>query len=163
MPTYTPERLFNIAAESEAKYKELIVMYPPGTYNKERNDAHELMEMALSCAEYMEKNKIEEAIGIGPFCDISFKKGEKVRIKKGAIIHTTAPCILGNGPKIQLENKRNYVCTVFDFNKGWAGCHYKSQEFEVRSPQIHWVGSSGYWKWTDISGVEKVVDKEAQL
>lgn len=141
---FTPENLLALAEEYEKKYKELLVLYPAGTVNDERNEARKNMDDAFDCASWMEANGIQEISHVGPFNTFTVSKGQFVKVKKGAVVYSTAPDYTREGK----ENSQVYGIKVHDFYKGQV---YNN---EVTNPTVHWVGRHGYWKWCNLSDVE---------
>lgn len=151
---FTPEKLLAIAAESEAKYKNLLARFPPGTINSERNEARKRADEALVCAEWMENQKISALNFVGPFAVRLLARGQKVKIKAGSIVHSTRPKSERGGRAL----KRAQTIKIHSLDHG--GCFggpysYTSRDESepVVNPKVHWAGSGGYWCWTDANNI----------
>jgi hypothetical protein len=73
------------------------------------------------------------------------KKGDRVRIKRGAPVYSTHPRHHGAIPA-----KRATVVTVYrtdEATPAHLGC-------KARPAMVHWAGSGGYWKWCPLAWVE---------
>jgi hypothetical protein len=143
---YTIDKLMNIALEAEKEYLELRKNFPPGTYNKQRNDAFQLNHDALICAAWMEKEGIIEIENIGPFTSTLSKmldKNDRVKIKKGSIVHSTHPSI----PREGIVTSKVQTVTIRSIDKGYI------QDETVKNGTVHWAGTGGYWKWCSINDV----------
>lgn len=149
---YTPQRLMEIALEADTRYQELSKQYPLGTFNKERNDAYDLSEIAMICAAWMEKNGLSEVKSIGPFNEFLPTSGSLVKVKEGATVYSTHPSYTREGRKV----RRDQVIKVHDVYQGYVDRYHHIDHPEVRNATVHWVGSGGYWKWCDINDVEQV-------
>ena len=78
---------------------------------------------------------------------LPYKKGDRVRIKKGAIVHSTSSEI----PREGKFAARDRVVTLHNVDHG-----YDSDDHHSREPNVEWVGSGGYWFWThDLDCVER--------
>lgn len=141
---YTVEKLLEISTKAEREYKELLNSFPPGTYNKDRNDARDLMFKAEICAKYMKDNGIEEIANVGPFESTIVKKGQRVRIKPGSYVRSTHPS------KLNGTISRARIITVYSVNNGFCSIF----SGEITNGSITWVGSGGYFFSTDINNVE---------
>jgi hypothetical protein len=150
---FTRDNLLQTAAEAEIEYQRLLVLYPPGTFHDGRNKAYELMNKALACAAWMEKQGINEIANVGPFMSIKAERGVKVRIKKGAEIRSTDPKYKGG--KIAVKP---FQVTVFDVFDGYLDTMSRGtpREPEIVQAKVEWVGTHGYWHWTDANNVELV-------
>jgi hypothetical protein len=148
----TAEALLNIAFENEKIYNERVAIVPVG-YDRERNDAHKLMEQALFCAAEMFKEFGKaETLSFGPFGLQTIAKGTKVRLKKGAKIRSTSPKYRGK----YSENARARMIEVHRVAEGFASTRDFSGYEQVRHPEVVWVGSGGYWFWVSINDIELV-------
>lgn len=153
---FTPESLLQIATGAETRYKGLLVEFPPGTSNDERNDARRRMEQALVCAEWMQTGGHTELTHVGPFGAIDLKQGDRIRIRKGAVVFSTAPNIGREGVTLP----RAQVVTVRSVDQGYVDTdhHYhRSRDKDaspVRQARVRWSGAGSYWRWTDITNVE---------
>ena len=159
---FTKESLRQTADEAEKTYRELLVLHPPGTVHHERNDAHDLMERARLCADWMEVHGIAETANIGPFMTNLPKRGQKVRIRRGANIFSTDPKIAREGEIAQ----RARVVTLDSVFEGYIDNHRGRKWVDERhapavvQARVHWAGAGGYWRWTDIENVELVARQE---
>lgn len=106
---FTPESMLALATESEACYKALLKEHPPGTINRERNDAHDIAEKALVCADWLERSGRGALAYVGPFGDLPFKRGSRVRIRKGALVHS-----MRRGTESAESAKAAHVITVLE-------------------------------------------------
>lgn len=137
------ESLMNIAAEAEKRYLELSKDFPPGTYNKERNDKYQEREDALTCAMGMEQlmeHGINEIANIGPFHSFEVSNEECVQIRRGSVVHSAK----GDSTLVRIQK-----VVVHSVDSGHV-CNGK-----IINGKIHWAGTKGYWKWTDINNVVK--------
>lgn len=149
---FTPMVLLGIAQESERKYEALCVQFPAGTINDERNDARRLMEQALACAQWMEASGHKELTYVGPFGALPFKRKSRVRIRKGALVHSLHPNSKGTAPsKTSLVVKAHFV------DPGFVDARAPASEC-VRQPRVTWAGAGGYWRSADANDVELVVE-----
>ncbi|KWU26294.1 hypothetical protein [Burkholderia cenocepacia] len=160
---FTKESLRQMADMAEKSYRELLVLHPPGTVHDGRNDAHDLMDRARICADWMEAHGIEQTANIGPFMTTLPKRLQQVRIRKGARI-------FGTGPKIGREGEitqRARVVVVHSVDKGYIDTHTGRKWVDERhapvvvQARVHWAGTGGYWRWTDIENVEIVGEQLA--
>lgn len=151
---YSVEKLLDIAMTAEAEYHRLREIYPPGTINDARNGAYELSEKATLAAEWMEANGFKELPYVGSFGDPGIHPGDHVRIKAGAVIHSTYP----GAPRCGIVSPRASTVQVRFFDRG--GVHYVRQlnGENVIQPKITWAGSGGYWRWTDACNASKIED-----
>lgn len=129
---FTPTRLLEIAIAAEQAHENGDDVW------KSRQTARE----ALACASWMEDRGIETLNSVGPFVDRAPQRGERVRIKEGAEIHSTSK-------RLCRTNRRTYSVVVHDTHKG-----YIEPDGKIRQPTLHWVGTNGYWCWTDLQNVE---------
>ncbi|WP_404667049.1 hypothetical protein [Roseateles asaccharophilus] len=145
MNMLTAEGLLAIAVEADAEYQRLLALHPPGTFNAERNDAREKAEQALICAQWMEKQGATTLAFVGPLGDAPFKRGDLVRVRKGAIMRSTNPKVPRQG--------QAYMGTrpikIHGIDRG-----YLRDREEVVQPRINWAGTGGYWCWVEANDVE---------
>lgn len=140
----TPDVLLKIAIHADAEAR--LYANPHESY------PHRLArDKAMKAAEEMEEAGVKEAVGFGEFDSISYAKGEKVRLKKGAAIRSTNPKLRGTNT----INAQNRTITVYDVLKGYTDI-CGGYPCGSRNTVIHWVGSGSYWYWTDINNVEKL-------
>lgn len=151
-PLFTPESLLQIAAEAEVEYRALLKLHPPGTSNKERNDAYDRREKALLCADWMEKNGFKELSNVGPFMNTQLKKGDEIKVRKGAVIFSTHPSAGQKGT----EAKRDQIIRVHSFDPGFVDTMPGAQNGNVRQGRVTWPGTGGYWRWTDINNTAPI-------
>jgi hypothetical protein len=76
----------------------------------------------------------------------AFKKGDRVRIRKGAPVRSTHPRHEGAIP-----SKCAYVITVYGVDEAIPS----HLGYAPRPEMVHWAGSGGYWKWCPAEWVEK--------
>lgn len=160
----TPDRLRDMAAQADERYRSL---------NEDDNDARRQARMerdaALVCARWMESCGHKALDQVGPFISRTFRRGNRVRIKKGAVV-------FGTGPHISREGKileRSQVVTVHDFDGGYvdySGTFHDRRKDDhenirdsVRQARVHWAGAGGYWRWTDASSVELVAPAPVRM
>lgn len=151
---YTPynvDRLLKIATEADQAYERLLKLHPPGTYNLERNDAHRLREDALACAAFLESSsKVAQLRHIGTFGPELPKKGDRVLIKRGAVVRSTRP----GTPQEGVTLTRNTWVTLHYAHKGFiSDSRHDYVEQRIRNPEVGWAGAGGYWRWTDVNNV----------
>ena len=148
----TAESLLAMATEAEARYQQLRTQHPPGTLNAERNDEHDLAEKALVCAQWLEQRGGGPLAYVGPFGNLRLKRGDLVRIRRGAVMHSTHPSVPREG--------KPYLGTrpvkVFDIDRGYVTTQSAYGEEKVVQPRVHWAGAGGYWCWVDANDVELV-------
>lgn len=119
----------------------------------DRMDERRRSEQALLCAEWMQANGLTEVEAIGPFGHKDLKRGQKVRIKAGAVIR----CFCNEIPACGKAVVRPYTVTVHSADQGWVGHdHHIRGRIDVRNQQVHWAGTGGYWRWTDATNVEVI-------
>lgn len=147
---YTSATLLEIAAAAEAEYERLSKLFPAGTIHDGRNEARRRMEQALSCAHWMEKMGHKALAYVGPFGTLPFKRKSRVRIRKGALVHSLHPQSKGTAP-----SKASQVVTVHFVDAGFVN-FVDTRDGEVRQPRITWAGAGGYWRSVDANEVELV-------
>lgn len=147
---FTPESLLAIATEAQARYQVLRAEYPPGTYNRERNDAYDVAEKALACAAWLERSGRGSLAFVGPFGTPPFMRGSRVRVRKGAIVHGVK-ATSGGEPA-----KTSHVVMVDRVSKGYIWHDGPEGRGAVHQPMVHWAGAGGYWRWVDANDVEPV-------
>lgn len=67
------------------------------------------------------------------------RRGERFLVKKGSVIHTTAPCH-------RKVAKKDYWVTLTGVDHG-----YITPEGEEVLPVVEWAGSGGYWYRMSLS------------
>jgi hypothetical protein len=149
-PLYTLQILLEIAEAAQSRYQVLSAEHPPGTIHDERNLMHSISEDALLCAQHMETQRLSELRFIGPFGVVPFKRGSKVRLKKGALINGTSSKI----PREGITSTRVQALTLHDVDDGYVDRH--SGEPRVQNARVTWAGTGGYWRWTDANNIELV-------
>jgi hypothetical protein len=144
---FTIESLLDIASQANA---EMAAARAAPIWNYETyHRAEQKGDAALVCAAWLEKAGLAEVTTVGPFGDEpDYQRGDRVRVKKGAIIRSTKTSLCRTA-------SRTFVVRVFDHQKGWAGMEWG--ESEVRNAKVEWVGAGGYWCWTDSNNVEPFV------
>ena len=147
---FTPESLFAMAVKDQDRYDELLKEFPPGTVNRERNDAQERSTHALLCAQWMEKQGLAELANVGPFMTTSLVKRQRVRIRKGSRVFGTFA-----GGKEGIVLARAQMITVHDLYRGYVFVDQHRQiDPKIVQAEVLWAGSGGYWRRTDINNVE---------
>lgn len=142
---YTPARLREMAEQADRQYQALSLLHPPGTFNRERNDAYDLRERALACAQWMEDHGHAELVHVGPFSAVQLKKGQEVYVKAGTVI---------GGTRVA---KRRYKVRLTDFWGGYVDTHHHFKEAErFGQARVEWAGSGGCWCRVDANDVEPV-------
>lgn len=115
----------------------------------------ELSEHALDVAAWMEAQGMKEAAFAGPFGPPLPAKGDRVQIRRGALVLSTSP----RAKSVSLQ--RALTVTVHSAHRGWVepaarcrtGGRAASGERDVKGPEIHWAGAGGYWRWTDAANI----------
>lgn len=149
----TSASLLTIAAEAEARYLQLLAQHPPGTVNDERNEAWDRAKKAQLCAQWLDKRGGGPLAYVGPFGGLAIKKGSAVRIRRGAIVHSTNPTFPRDGKAYQGTRP----IKVFSVDVGYASPDDLSfGDGGVFQPRIHWAGAGGYWCWADANDTEIV-------
>jgi hypothetical protein len=74
---------------------------------------------------------------------LPIQKGDKVKLPKGIDVHTTHT-------KKNYMTKRSTTITVFDVAPEWQN------DGQIHPADICWVGSGGYWCYTNMSNVIKI-------
>ncbi len=149
---YTPATLLEIAAQAEARYKTLLLDHPPGSVHDGRNLAREEMEAALACAAWLEQQGIREIANVGPFVTTRCRRGDRVRVRRGARVYSTHP----QTPREGVETQRSQVVTIHAVYQGYVNTLADPRQPEVVQGKVHWAGAGGYWRWTDINNVERI-------
>ena len=160
---YTVEKLLEISEEQLAIYQGTVRGTPR---TREQMDAYNLSQQAETCAIYLDKvlggGMVEQ---IGPFGNKGFKRGQKVRIKKGTPLLTMHPRYkerkyLEDGTPYHKLAGRDYVVTLHSADPGFAkhpnSFHAHELTSAVREERVEWAGESGYWTWCDARFVEPV-------
>jgi len=138
--------LLDMAADAEKEYLRLREEYPPGTYNRDRNDKYTEMQNALVCAQWMEREGITEIENVGPFTSTfvkMLKKSIRVQIKRGSVVYSTHP----KYPREGIITTRILTVTIHSFDRGYAN------NPDVKNGAIHWIGAGGYWKWCSVNDI----------
>ncbi len=106
-------------------------------------------KQAIGAVKYMEDNGIDTALAVGNFGLQDIAKGTIVRLKAGARVTSTHPKYRGVG----YDNPKTRSLKV---NKVYAGHidYHVIDKTHVRNPEVVWVGTGGYWFYTDINNVE---------
>lgn len=151
---HTIASLLQTASEAEIRYKALLLEHPPGTYSKERNDAFDLMERALFCACWMEQEGLSAIVNVGPFMGVALDRGQRARIKKGAQVFSTHPQVTRAGKTLS----RAQVVKVHDLDRGYIDQYHGQGEQRLVQGKVTWVGTGGYWFWTDVNNIEPIAE-----
>lgn len=149
----TIDSLQGLANEKNAEYEKLSIEYPAGTHHTPRNEARDLRDKALECIAWMRARNLTEVTWVGPFGPPLPTKGEKVRVKPGAIIR--------GGPRNRPSScvaTRALTVTVYRIDKGGV---YTIPEKIVRTPEVSWVGAGGCIRTTDMNNVEMLRQQTA--
>lgn len=150
----TPDSLLAIASDAEALYNQLSLQFPAGTIHDGRNDARWRMEQAIVCAQWMELHGHQELAYVGPFGEPPFKRRCRVRIRKGAMVHSMHPRSKGTAP-----SRTTLVVTAHSIDPGFVDTMgRKAPEEAVRQPRITWAGAGGYWRSVDANDVALVTE-----
>jgi hypothetical protein len=174
---YTPAKLRELAAEqdriietSRAEDQAVDKSYGPGNpgpgwSNKGRPAYYEAQRLRFA-ADYMEAFGITERKNIGPFGALPVKRGQKIRILKGAPLFTMGATPAERDHKethgCHRFAKRTYTVTVRNSDEGWCDnnlfsqMRYKYQVLGVRDQRIEWAGTGGHWTWTTPEFVEVI-------
>jgi hypothetical protein len=143
---FTPDYLLDIAVQAEADYR-------AASTPQERGPLWTRRDWALLCAEWLETQPVKAMTAIGPFGEIAFKAGQRVRVKKGAMIHSLHP-----QRKAPYPAGATYTVTLHHVFAGYV--HDQSNCFRrdivVQQPKVEWAGAGGYWCWTDPDNVEAI-------
>lgn len=140
---FTPASLLEMAAEREALLNsgQWVATDCKIRMRKEIEDA-------LACAIWMEKNGHKELEYVGPFGEVLFEKGEKVRVKAGAHLSSTNPKY--SRAKGGKTVARNYAVKIQRAHAGYV------LHGEVHQGCVVWAGEGCYWYETDLNNVEPV-------
>lgn len=148
---YTPDSLLQLAADYESQLQPQKVGEP----NYNNYDLRMKAERAMQVAQYMEQRGITEVRSIGPFHEAGPTRGQKVRLKAGALRFSTNPKVPREGEIIP----RAFTITVHDTHGGFV---YPERDREhgtditVVNAKVNWVGTGSYWYWVDLNDVEIV-------
>lgn len=148
---FTPDSLLQMAIDADVRYQALALAHPTGV-NDERSEARELRDKALACAAWMEKFGLTERAAIGPFAAFVPSKGQRVRVKKGAVITGTNP----QTPRDGVASTRDQIVTVNWAHAGFIdhGRHFSRREEDaMRDGEVTWVGAGGYWRRASLNDV----------
>jgi hypothetical protein len=167
---FTPESLQNLADEQMVIADMNRAVDLP---NGERDLSHwqtvgyhayMLSKRAEFASKYMLAHGIKEARQIGSFGNLPVKQGQKVRILKGAPLHTMGATTAERAHKeihgCHRFAKRTYVVTVSQNFEGWNTDNEYDMMREkyirenMRQQTIEWAGTGGYWTWTSPEYVE---------
>lgn len=150
---FTPGGLFFLAKECEERYRERLAIFPPGTFDDERNRMWKMMEEALECAEWMEQKGFRILRNVGPFMMDSPPIGSTVVVRAGSLLKGTDPALAG----ADVFAKRATHVVVRSLDKGWCGSPFhgaRDVPERVRQAQIVWSGTGRYWRHTDLNNIE---------
>ncbi len=146
---YTQQRLLDIAAEAESTYNN----------NRETVVSERLIRDALACAVYLDEWDYKGDHGlrfVGPFpAELPFKKGDIVKIRKGAKIWTTNPKYRSKNPpnprtRDLMGDKRAGRTLEVKLNRVSNGYVLSGKVYQ---PVVEWAGEGGYWFWCDATEV----------
>ena len=76
------------------------------------------------------------------------KRGDRVRIRKGAQIYSLYP----GWPKEGKPAGRTFAVTLHFTEKGYSGAGRDGEV--VVEPRVEWAGRGGYWTWTHPDNAE---------
>ena len=128
---------------------------PPGVMCSDENlNARRQRDKALAAASWMEQEGIAQMAHVGEFLSFELQKDQRVRLRRGAHIYSTNPQVSREG-KINTLNRQ---IRVFDVHSGFIATNGFSAIHggPLRNAEVHWVGTGGYWYWTDINNVEVI-------
>lgn len=137
----TPDSLLDTAIKLQTLADDAKAAGDPDAW-KLRSEA----DRALLCGQFMEQRGITETRSIGPYSLVKPKDGQRVRIKAGAVIHSTSK-------RLRRTLARAYSVKVHRFGEGHA---WEERDIQIRNGEVTWVGTNGYWCWTDVGNVEIV-------
>lgn len=149
---FTPSKLLDIAIAQQA----VVDANPqtPGTSNDVNYQARKLRDKALAAGEWMERNGHAALDHVGDFSTFKLNNGQTVRLRKGAVIHSTNPQVPREGQINKLNRKiriHHVICGFTDY------CGMVADRDEpIRNPSVNWSGTGSYWYWTDANNVEVV-------
>lgn len=94
--------------------------------------------------------------------ELPVKRGDRVRIRAGAVIRTT------RSSKREVVNKRARVITVHDVHGGMSehvgyGPNKEDLWRHLNDPDVIWPGTGGYWHYAKMSDVEIVTTPSKDL
>lgn len=142
--------LLEMAARADETCQRLSQAHAAGTVHDERNEACELRERALAGAKWMQEQDIEQLLHVGTFHAFLPVKGQRVRVRQGAVVRSWGP----GGPDMVAQRAR--VVTVHRSDPGFIdvdGLH--RQRGAVRQGEVVWSGAQG-WCSTDLNNVELI-------
>jgi len=122
-------------------------------------DAHRTasytVEGARAAIRWLSEGGLTAAEQVGPFGSKNVKRGDKIVIRKGTVIHTTHPRWNRQNPKIA---GRDYTVEVHDVYEGHiqSNWHSHKRDQAVRNQQVVWAGTGGYWCWVESKDAELV-------
>lgn len=148
-PPYFPERLLEIALGFEAAL-------PGAGSGLHSYRLHAFQGMAMWIAARMEAQSLPPVQAIGPFRGAKFTKGDRLKIRTGALISSTSK-------RLCRTLNRSYSVTVHSFSEGYFDEFARDELHQIQNPQVHWIGTGGYWCWTDVNNMEPVPAKPAEL
>jgi hypothetical protein len=87
--------------------------------------------------------------------ELPIKQGQRVRVKAGAVLHTTSPS------KRTVVNKRSRVVTALSIHNGMSkhvgyGDNMENLWRHIDEPGVVWPGTGGYWHRANMSDCEVV-------
>lgn len=149
---FTPAMFREAARRNESLYNELLALNPAGEDHSDRNRAQDAAQAATICAEWMEAQGMESAMHVGPFHGVMPKEGQRVRIKRGVLVRSTHPSFTEEG---KLSGKEQIIVV----DRVYPGRFDRRPAF-VHQGEVHWIGTNGYQRWTNLSNVE-LIEEEA--
>lgn len=158
---YTPEWFDQLEATSKAEHEALLAEFPPGTISEERTDAHQIMEVARICANWMRLMNHKELRHVGPFLSYPFGPfGEPFRMPRRIRMATG---MVHAGTKIRslhptsggiLTAQRDRRISIHEINSGYIKWDERETVSAIVQPTAMWSGSGGYWNYVDLNDVE---------
>lgn len=148
---FTRDSLLELAVQQDEIVKSTAT--PPGIRcSDEHLAARRQRDKALAAASWMEQEGVSQLAHVGEFLSFQLHKDQQVRLRRGARIHSTNPQVSREG-KINTLNRQ---IRVFDVHSGFIATNGYSALHggPLRNAEVHWVGTGGYWYWTDINNVE---------
>lgn len=117
--------------------------------------ARRLHDEAEAAIRWMQEANLTEIEQVGPWGSKNIKRGDRVMIRKGAVIRTTHPRWNRDNPKVA---GRDYAVEVHDVYEGYiqSNWHSHRRDEAVRNQQVVWAGTGGYWCWVDSKDVELI-------
>jgi hypothetical protein len=97
-------------------------------------------------------------IGYHETSELPFRRGDRVRVRAGAALHTTLP----NPEKRVIVNKRARTIVVQDVHNGMSehigyGPNCENLWRHLDEPEVVWPGTGGYWYRAKMSDCELIL------